>query len=65
VRSGSRRSLERAEAKAGLPPLEHIEPAQLGVRFLELLVAGVDHVYVGRAAWYDTILHGAPTEGHR
>ena len=42
----------------------HLEPptsrAEIGERFLDLLVAGVDHELVGSDTWYRRILADAP-----
>jgi hypothetical protein len=42
------------------PPTSH---AEIGERFLDLLVAGVDHELVG--VWYDRILSDAPDAAGR
>jgi len=34
--------------------------AEIGERFLDLLVAGIDHDLVGFDVWYDRILGDAP-----
>src|SRR5262249_953050 len=60
IRSGSRRSLTSACKKARLADPETVE--QMGEVFLWLLVAGIDHIHVGRRAFYEAILETAPKE---
>ena len=59
----SRRSLTNACRIAGIPYDPHaIKVVDLGVLFLNLLVAGIDHTYVGCPGWWDAIFRDAPTE---
>lgn len=63
ITTRSRRSLSRACRLAGVPYDPHaMDVDAFGVLFLELLVAGVDHVHVGRAGWLDAMMGGAPKE---
>lgn len=63
VRSHSRRSLAEACRRAGIDCDPHaIDEAGLGLIFLELLVRGIDHEWVGTKGWRQGMLHGAPPE---
>lgn len=59
----SRRSLASACRRAGIAYDPHvIDATGLGLIFLDLLIAGVDHEYVGEPAWYSAMVLGAPAE---
>jgi hypothetical protein len=58
IASRSRRTFFDALYLARLP--EPTRRAEIGERFLDLLVAGIDHELVGFDVWYDRILGDAP-----
>ena len=59
IRTRSKRSLRTACRKAKLP-MTVDSVADLGNLFLCLMVQGIDHVYVGRRAFYEAVLDAAP-----
>ena len=61
----SHRSLANACRIAGIAYDPHaMQVVDLGVLFLSLLVAGIDHTYVGCPGWWDAIFRDAPAEAH-
>lgn len=58
IESRSRRSLRAACSKLGVPVPE--SPEALGELFLQLLIEGHDHRYVGAPVWFSSILDSAP-----
>jgi len=66
VTARSLRTVDDACAIAGIEyDVLRLSAARLGVLFLDLLVRGIDHKYVGTLGWQGAILSTAPKERSR